>query len=219
MCWNKDVSLNTFLFSFFVMILIIYNNAYTPYKLPDFYNIGLIVFMFSFIFMQLIEYFIWININNKWYNHFFTLLALLLVLFQPIASNMIITNYYIRNIMIALYLLLMIPFATIQFTKKNIYSNISKMGHLQWNMILGDGNSLIDKMYTFLWLFFFLSPFLIQRTFFSFLFGLSTFFVISYFYLKDKTVGSMWCWIVNICMIYYAIVLLLLLPFSMKPTV
>jgi hypothetical protein len=87
------------------------------------------------------------------------------------------------------------------------------MGHLQWNMILGDGNSLIDKMYTFLWLFFFLSPFLIQRTFFSFLFGLSTFFVISYFYLKDKTVGSMWCWIVNSIMIYYAFYLLMYLPF------
>lgn len=217
MCWNKDVSLNTFVFSSFVMLLIIYNNVYTPYKIKEFNNIWLIVFMFSFIFMQLIEYFIWININNPWYNHFFTLLATLLVLVQPIASNMIITNTTTRNLLLTGYLLIMLPFAIIQFSRKKIYSTISKMGHLEWHMLLG--NKWWDSYYIYLWLFFFLSPFLIQKTFFSFLFGLSTFLVMSYFYLKDNTVGSMWCWIVNICMIYYACILLLFLPFSMKPTV
>ena len=29
MCWNKEVSLNTFLFSSFVFLLILYNNKYT----------------------------------------------------------------------------------------------------------------------------------------------------------------------------------------------
>ena len=36
MCWNKDVSLNTFLFSGFVLLLIYYNNTYTKYKVAEF---------------------------------------------------------------------------------------------------------------------------------------------------------------------------------------
>jgi hypothetical protein len=39
MCWNKEISLNTFLFSSFVLILIIYNNAYTQYKIKELNNI------------------------------------------------------------------------------------------------------------------------------------------------------------------------------------
>ncbi len=69
MCWNQHVSLNTFLFSSFILILIIYNNKYTQYKIKELNNVWIYVFFFSFISMQLIEFFIWRNINNK-YNKF-----------------------------------------------------------------------------------------------------------------------------------------------------
>lgn len=36
MCWNENVSLNTFLFSSFVLLLIFYNNTYTQYKIKHF---------------------------------------------------------------------------------------------------------------------------------------------------------------------------------------
>ena len=86
MCWNKDVSLNTFLFSGFVLLLIYYNNTYTKYKVAEFDRIWVYVFFSSFILMQLIEYFVWKNINNAFYNSFYSVLAVLLILFQPIAS-------------------------------------------------------------------------------------------------------------------------------------
>ena len=71
MCWNKDISLNTFLFSSFILVLIIYNNTYTQYKINELDNIWMYLFFASFIFMQLIEYFIWRNINDPVYNNLF----------------------------------------------------------------------------------------------------------------------------------------------------
>ena len=76
MCWNEHVSLNTFLFSSFILLLIIYNNAYTKYKIEELNNINIYIFLASIIFIQLIEFFIWRNMNNKYYNNFFSILLL-----------------------------------------------------------------------------------------------------------------------------------------------
>ena len=89
MCWNTSVSLNTFVFSMFVLLFIIYNNTYTEYKIKELQNIWLCLFLASFIFMQLIEYFIWRNINDKYYNKLFSILGTLLIFSQPIFSSMI----------------------------------------------------------------------------------------------------------------------------------
>ena len=208
MCWNEEMSLNTFIFSSFVLGLIIYNNAYTQYKIVDFNNIWTYMFFISFILMQLIEVFIWRNINNPIYNTIFTTMAALLLLVQPIATNMLITNKSVQRSMLFVYLICMIPFATYNFMTKKINSTVSTMGHLQWNMVDNkhQGRVLI------IWLFFFLFPLFYQRQIFGFLFGLITLLVITYNYYKDNTIGSMWCWVVNSIMIYYAVYLLFYLP-------
>ena len=95
---------------------------------------------------------------------------------------------------------------------KNIYSTVSEYGHLQWNMLL-DYRNKEDILVAFIWLLFFLFPLFYQGYKFGFLFGAMTILFIMYNYYKDKTVGSMWCWIVNSIMIYYAVYLLLYLPF------
>ena len=58
MCWNEHVSLNTFLFSSFVLLLIIYNNLFTKYKIQELNNTFVYLFITSFVVMQLIEFFI-----------------------------------------------------------------------------------------------------------------------------------------------------------------
>ena len=68
MCWNENVSLNTFLFSGFILALIIYNNSFTKYKIQELNNKWVYFFIASFVFMQLIEFFIWRNIDNKFSN-------------------------------------------------------------------------------------------------------------------------------------------------------
>jgi hypothetical protein len=209
MCWNQHVSLNTFLFSSFVLILIIYNNKYTQYKIKEINNVWIYLFFFSFIFIQLIEFFIWKNINNK-YNKVFSIAALLLLLFQPIASLMILKKIELRNTLLTIYLVCAIPYSIYQFNHKNIYSTISKSGHLKWSFFN------INIFILLAWLFFFTFSLFYEKKWVGIIFAFSLLIFSLINYTNDQTVGSMWCWIVNSSMIYYAIYLLIYLPFKEK---
>ena len=209
MCWNAAVSLNTFLFSGFVLLLIMYNNIYTQYKVYDIYTIWDYLFFMSFIFMQLIEYFIWINIKNPFNNTLFTTLANILLLIQPIATMMLITNTKMKKYMLILYFILVIPFALYKIATQHIYSDVSSLGHLNWHIFINNKINILQL----LWLFFFLFPLFYEGKTYTFMFGLLTLLVIIYTFFQDNSMGSMWCWIVNTIMIYYAVYLLFYLPF------
>ena len=210
MCWNEHVSLNTFLFSSFVLILIIYNNAYTKYKIQELNNPWIYIFLASFIFMQLIEFFIWRNINNKVYNNIFSILGILLILTQPVASLMLLQNIQLRNLLIFTYLAFVIPFSMYKFSTKHIHSVLSKQGHLNW-MFFGT-----NPITFLLWLFLLLFVFFYEKIWIGILFGLISFLVVFINFANDKSVGSIWCWSINLIMIYYAFYLLLYLPFLEK---
>jgi hypothetical protein len=213
MCWNKEVSLNTFLFSSFVFLLIIYNNEYTFYKIPEFDRFWLRIFMAIVILIQLVEYFIWTNIDNIFYNKLFTNIALLIIFCQPITTMMNIDDEKIKKILFVSYLVLMIPFFILNYNK-NIYSTISSNKHLNWNLI--NHENKFTKIIGLAWIFFFLFPLFYQKHQFGFLFGILTLITMSYNYMNDNTLESMWCWIVNFIMIYYAGYLLFYLPFIKK---
>ena len=208
MCWNTAVSLNTFLFSGFVLLLVIYNNAYTQYKIPGF-NIWVYLFFASFIVMQLIEFFIWKNINNSFYNQLFSILASLLLLFQPIFSLMMITNKKIRNILVLFYSIIALPYAIYNFSTINPITVKGESGHLRWQFFNATPLVLI------VWLFFFLFPFVYGPQWMGIggLFGCIVLAIAFYNYKQDNTMWSMWCWMVNIIMIYLAGYLLFYLPF------
>ena len=210
MCWNEHVSLNTFLFSSFVLLLILYNNTYTQYKITDFNDVWHYIFYISFISMQLIEFFIWRNIDNKFYNHIFSTMAAVLIFIQPIISLMLLPNISLRNNLLSAYSVLFIPYFIYKFITNNMKSEISNKGHLVW--LFFDTNMLLF----FGWLFFFLFSFFYTRSISTIIFGIVLFSISYYNYYKDKTVGSMWCWVVNSIMIYYAFYLLLYLPFYEK---
>uniref|UniRef100_A0A6C0HY37 Uncharacterized protein n=1 Tax=viral metagenome TaxID=1070528 RepID=A0A6C0HY37_9ZZZZ len=211
MCWNKDISLNTFLFSMFVLLLIIYNNKYTKYKIQELNNFWIYMFFISFIFIQLVEYFIWSNIKNPYYNNVFSIVAQLILLVQPIVSLMLLNDYTIRKWMLSIYLLGMIPFAIYQFCTIHLYSSVTQDGHLKWHLFAPN-----TPIVFFIWLFFFLFSIFYNGNYFGFLFGLITLIITTYNYSQDQSVSSMWCWIVNSVMIYYAAYLILYLPFCEK---
>lgn len=213
MCWNKEVSLNTFIFSSFVLLLIIYNNEYTQYKINHLNNVWIYIFFVSFILMQFIEYFIWKNIDDPTYNSIFSTLAALLLFFQPIASTMLITDNTVRSIMLTLYLTLSIPFTIYRLITKKIHTTITPLNHLRWDFILYK-NNIIDNVFLIAWFIFFLFPLFYSRNKMGFMFGLLTLLLIIYNYAKDGSIGSMWCWVVNTIMIYYAAYLLLYLPYT-----
>ena len=207
MCWNEEVSLNTFLFSTFVLCIVYYNNTYTKYKIKEFNNKWLYIFFMSAILMQLIEFFIWRNIKNKNYNKIFTMLAFILIFSQPIASLMILSNYQIRNIMLLIYLILGIPYLFFIILTTKFYSTVSSSGNLEWNL-------KINKIFFWIWLFFLLFSLFYEKKWLYLIFGIVTFSI--FMYKEYKTSGSLWCWFVNSISIYLAIYLLFYLPFHEK---
>jgi len=210
MCWNENVSLNTFLFSSFVLILIIYNNLFTKYKIQELNNVFIYLFIASFIFMQLIEFFIWKNISNKFYNNIFSIAATMLVIIQPVVSIMILSNIQLRNTLLILYLSLAIPYSIYKFSTKNIHSVISERGHLRWKFFE------ITPIIWFVWFLFFTFSFIYEKKWFGLIFGIVALLITFINYKNDHTMWSMWCWSVNSIMIYYAFYLLLYLPFLEK---
>lgn len=210
MCWNESVSLNTFLFSSFVLILIIYNNCCTKYKIQELNNTWMYIFFASFIFMQLIEFFIWKNINNKFYNNLFSITGVLLLFIQPVASIMILENIELRNLLLTSYLSIAIPYLIYIFCTKYIHSVVSKYGHLKW--IVFQNPSIV----WIIWLFFFLFSFVHEKKWRGLMFAFITLIISFLNYVNDETMASMWCWIVNSVMIYYAAYLLIYLPFLEK---
>ena len=56
MCWNADISLNTFIFGLFSMIFIFITNTYTKYKTHTFNNPLMYLFLGVVISIQLLEF-------------------------------------------------------------------------------------------------------------------------------------------------------------------
>jgi len=164
--------------------------------------------------MQLIEYFIWKNINNAFYNSLYSKFAVLLLIFQPIASLMMLHNANLRGIMLVFYMLIAVPFCIYQFATKYVNTTVSTMGHLKWNFLTG--LTSYEPFYIIIWLFFFMFSLFYNKNYQGFIFGFLTLLITLYTYAKDGSFGSMWCWIVNSIMIYYAVYLLIYLPFMEK---
>jgi hypothetical protein len=207
MCWNSEVSMNTFIFSMFVLIMIIYNNNYTQYKIKDigFYEY---MFFFSFIIMQLNEFFLWKTIDNSFYNQLFSITGSIILLLQPIASIFLIKNVLLRNKLLYAYLLLSIPYSIYKFSTKKIHTKISPLKHLNWDYFS------LSPLLLSGWFFFLLIGGFYEKKWTFLFFGISTVLISYYYYIQDETNSSMWCWSLNSIMIYYAAYLLLYLPFK-----
>jgi hypothetical protein len=207
MCWNKDVSLNTFLFSSFVFLLILYNNKYSIYKIKEFENIWFCLFIISVFSIQLVEYFLWIYLNNKYYNYILTfIIFLLLAFFQPISAIMLIPYKRIKYITLGTYLLLLFVLIFINRNDK-IKSIKSKNGHLNWMF------TIYNYKLIFYCLFIFFSLFL-YKYYVGLFFSISLLLICLYNYYHDLSFSSMWCWMINITSIYYIYYLLFYLPFK-----
>jgi len=103
MCWNQYVSINTFLFGIFTLWFIKINNTYSDYKIDFFKNEYVYLFILSIVLMQLIEFFLWINIHNKSINHNLSILGFLLLVVQPITALYLIKDITLRNNLLTFY--------------------------------------------------------------------------------------------------------------------
>ena len=210
MCWNQYVSLNTFIFSTFVLLLIIYNNKYSPYKIEHFDNVYYQLFLMSFITMQLVEFFLWRNLNDKKRNQLFSIFGAILILLQPVASLMLLTNSSLRLKMLAAYCIPFFSLFIYKVSTTEFHTVVAKNGHLQWEWGNFEGSKFV---FLVVWLFFLLFSLFVNKMYLGLFYTVVLLLLTLYSYHSSGTFGSLWCWSINTLMIYNAIHLLLVLPF------
>lgn len=211
MCWNQYVSLNTFVFSAFVLLLIVYNNKYSPYKIEELNSVYAYFFLMSFFTMQLIEFFLWRNLNDKSLNQLFSILGALLLLFQPVASLMLLKDITLRNKMLMIYIIPAFSHFIYKVTSKDFLTEVSKTGHLKWNWIDLSGNK---QIFFVAWLFFLFFSIFYNKQYLALAYTIALLIISLYSYTKDGSFGSLWCWSINSLMLFYAIKLLVILPYK-----
>jgi hypothetical protein len=209
MCWNQYVSINTFVFGVFVLLIIAFNQSYSNYKIDFFKNKYAYFFLFTVILMQFFEFILWRNLDNKSINKFISILGILLLALQPFASLLLLNNIHLRNNLLITYSIPAIIFLVYNYSSTNIYTKVSKYGHLSWHWTNYDKKfDIIVKMFYLFFLFFSL----FYNKYYKSIVLLLAFFIINFYYYKDGTDGSIWCFFVNIVMLYFLIQLLIQLP-------
>ena len=214
MCWNQFVSINTFSFGIFTLLLIYFNNKYSSYKIDEFDNIFVYIFFLSFVFMQFFEFLLWRNLDNKILNSIISYVASLLLFIQPIASLYMLKNITERNRLLTMYLIPSIPVMLYKTFFGKFYTKVSKSGHLAWKW----GELFDNKVASFIthifYLFFLFYALFKHKQYKGLIFSIFLLFATYISFYKDGSAGSLWCWSLNIIFIYFIIQLLIYLPFQ-----
>jgi hypothetical protein len=191
MCWNANVSINTFIIGVTAAVLALANKTYPWY---------FVLFLMSFVSMQLIEYFIWTYYNNAKLNKAFSVVVWILLVLQPVAAILLLydKDRRLMKYLLFSYILLAVPtlLYTIMTDKNPFEINKSfkgENGHLIWGFLVNDYVLIIIIYMVFLFLALYLSGY---RWLFILL--LVTLLFSLYFYVKYRTWGTIWCWTANI---------------------
>ena len=211
MCWNADISLNTFIFGLFSMIFIFITNTYTKYKTHTFDNPLIYLFLGVIISMQLLEYFAWKNLKNNRINTILSKIISIFVTAQPLLVMIMIKNINMRYGMIGLYFLYHVIYRIYKLNFSPFKFHVSVLnGHLKWEWLYFNGWENINY---FIFLGFYVISLLLVDNFILNLFFLSTLMISILFYYKDGTIASMWCWLANLLFLYLLVNILLIQPF------
>jgi hypothetical protein len=210
MCWNADISFNTFLFVILTLIFVAVANTFTKYKSSVFENKLVYLFMLNVASVQLIEFFLWNNLKNAKSNTFFSKLMAFVIVLQPILLMLMIPNAAVRTGMLLAFAVTALLF--LYFKSPTRFHTTVANGHLSWEWLNFKGYGMPLAV-----LFFYLVPLVaihkFELSFFVLtLLGIALF---NYFkYTKYQTVGSMWCWSTNLFLFFVLADILILKPYQ-----
>lgn len=217
MCWNKDVSINTFVFACLAIGFIFFANTYTKYKIEYIANNYVYyLFFLSFSVMQLIEYFLWISIETKdsKLNKTFSIIGFIIILLQPIFALFLISkNIELRDVLLSIYLLSIGVYLLYSYLFKPIefVTTIGKNHHLKWNWLYINQNTF---WFMLIWYFCIFFGVFTEKKYYLFWFTIhiciALYFI--YTYWKTQEWGSLWCLITNSILLYYILNILIYQP-------
>lgn len=182
MCWSARVSLNTYLVAAFGTVFALVNG------LP--WNI--VVWLHLFSLMQLVEYFLWTNLANPFWNTFYSAAGLLVLVLEPIASMFLMEPGVARTALFGGYAAFLVLVLALYYPWR-IYTSVAKNGHLLWFW----QSPRMPFAFNLIWIGFFLIPLFLSKYYYLAAFGFITVIVSMLTYKKYGTWGTMWCWIAN----------------------
>lgn len=190
MCWNAEVSLNSFIFGAIsaIIVMTINNIEYKYLLLP-----------FTVSSMQLVEYFAWKNINNKDIIALISLLGMALILLQLLIINTIL----LKGTELIIVLILLLSGSLIVLTHilntNNLRMEKGINGHLVWHW-----TNIPIPLLIFMLSFYFYASLRSNGKFkLIIIASLLLLFISLYSYYRYKTWGSMWCYYSNFGWIFF----------------
>jgi drug/metabolite transporter superfamily protein YnfA len=185
MCWNAEVSLQ----SFGIGALGIFFAALTGRSLP------FLLFYATIVGMQFVEFVVWQYGESPTVNYRASLVAVTLLMLQPVASLLTLPS---SAPLIALYALFggiyLLIRATVDPSTERYRMTKGPDGHLQWHWLQTDPVTRFGLAIYFIFLLF---PLVATRQMDYLLIVLVTLGVSLAGFGANRTWGSMWCWIVN----------------------
>jgi hypothetical protein len=122
------------MFACFSLIFIFLTNYFTKYKVIEFKNPIIYLFLFVVASMQLIEYFLWKNLNNKTLNMLLSNISSFIIFIQPLIIMTMIPTLNIKYAIMFIYTLFITIYLRYRllYNPINFYTVIGKNGHLSW---------------------------------------------------------------------------------------
>lgn len=194
MCYNKTVSLLAYASGLlFTSLLFAYGDKYDKH---------FAIFAFTYIQIQLVEYFMWYDEKCENINNYASRFALLILILQPIAvlygailfKTTIIPNYIIYSILITYLIIITINLLLIENKEIKLCSKKpDNSHHLKWDIFNLDDNLILYYLY-----FIILSIFIFYKNFhkglFIFIIGCILKGISVYQYdNNDKEWYTIWC--------------------------
>lgn len=182
MCWNAEVSLNTFIFGMISMIIVIIFNKIS-YKI--------ILFTLTLTLIQLLEYYTWKNIDNIDIIYNLSIIGYLIISIQLIILNYGFLNNKDKLVALIILIILLIYIFIYNYQNNKFNMEIGENKHLIWNWIDIPIPILIIIMVFYIYPAF-------TYNYISFVTMLIILLPSLYYYYKYKTWGTMWCYYSNI---------------------
>lgn len=130
MCFNANISISTFLLGLTAIIIGLINKVIT-------YDFS--IFYMSVIIIQLLEFFLWKNLNNEKINKLITIIIYIVLNFQLFAFNQMIYPYYKELYYLILIILLITFIYNTFYDNRNYITTKNKISKtLNWNLAIYD---------------------------------------------------------------------------------
>lgn len=178
MCWSAAGSLNTWAFAMTLIAIHYFRGRTDPV---------LLLFLATFTQIQLVEYFLWKNLNNVQANAFWSRVGFLVLILETLVAAALLPAALRAK---AWAVILGVTAVYLLTHKIDARTTIGDNGHLKWHWA-----APVNSPWGMGWIAMILAPFFIMGYNSLALFGVFTALVSMYFNYKYETFGSYWCWI------------------------